>query len=81
MFDVSKPLYAELWWNFKNKISVRENFMWKKYCKIYIPQIVEWKKGSQTWMYMLEVRDFFDKKSSGNQGVEVVAHGMIIGHN
>jgi len=62
LFDVSRALFAKLWWNFRTKHSMWSHFMWNKYCKKCRPQIVEWKGGSQTWKYMLQARDSIDKE-------------------
>ncbi|XP_060183224.1 uncharacterized protein LOC132613196 [Lycium barbarum] len=45
--DTSKALCAKLWWKFRTTSSLWANFMWNKYCKKQIPQLVQWKGGSQ----------------------------------
>lgn len=35
--------------------------MWNKYCKNYIPALVQWKGGSRLWKHMLKARDNVDK--------------------
>lgn len=62
LFDVSKALFAKLWWIFRTSNSLWSNFLWNKYCKRYRPQVVEWNGGSQIWKAMLQARDFFDQK-------------------
>ncbi|KAG5627192.1 hypothetical protein H5410_012410 [Solanum commersonii] len=54
LFDISKDLFAKLWWVFRTRKTLWSNFMWNKYCKKERPQVVEWKNGSLTWKYMLE---------------------------
>lgn len=41
LYDVSKALFTKFWWIFRRNNSLRTNFMWNKYCKMYIPQLVE----------------------------------------
>ncbi|KAK4731606.1 hypothetical protein R3W88_024594 [Solanum pinnatisectum] len=33
LFDVSKAMFAKLWWKFRTDNSLWTNFMWNKYCK------------------------------------------------
>ncbi|KAG5595580.1 hypothetical protein H5410_036812 [Solanum commersonii] len=61
-FDVSKALFAKLWWNFRTTNSLWSNFIWNKYCKRHRPQIVEWRGGSQVWKMMLHARDQMDQE-------------------
>lgn len=56
IFDVSKALYAKLWWRFRTQNNLWSNFLWNKYCKKQIPSLVLWKRGSQVWKHMLENR-------------------------
>lgn len=62
LFDVSEALFARLWWNFKTKKSLQENFLWNKYYKKFKPQMVEWSEGSQVWKNILLARDCIDQK-------------------
>jgi len=62
LFDVSKALFAKLWWIFRTQKSMWTIFMWNKYCKRHAPQVVEWKGGSQTWKYMIEARNYVDQE-------------------
>ncbi|WMV59135.1 hypothetical protein MTR67_052520, partial [Solanum verrucosum] len=62
LFDVSRVLFAKLWWNFRTTNSLWSNFMWNKYCKRHRPQVVEWRGGSQVWKYMLQARDDMDQE-------------------
>lgn len=61
MFDVSKAMYAKLWWNFRTRNTMWSIFMWTKYCKKQIPALVQWKGGSQIWKHMLENRELLEK--------------------
>jgi len=55
--DISKAMYAKLWWKFSTQNSLWANFLWNKYCKKQIPTLVQWKGGSQVWKHMLQNRD------------------------
>ncbi|XP_060194987.1 uncharacterized protein LOC132624185 [Lycium barbarum] len=57
LFDVSKALFAKLWWRFRTSCTLWSTFIWNKYCKRQIPTLVGWKGGSQLWKKMLEARD------------------------
>ncbi|WMV33517.1 hypothetical protein MTR67_026902 [Solanum verrucosum] len=61
MFDISKAMYAKLWWRFRTQNTLWANFMWNKYCKKHIPTLVQWKDGSQLWKNMLQNRDDIEK--------------------
>lgn len=61
MIDVSKDMYATLWWKFRTQNSLWANFMWNKYCKKQIPTLVQWKGGSQVWKQMLENREIIEQ--------------------
>ncbi|WMV30576.1 hypothetical protein MTR67_023961 [Solanum verrucosum] len=61
MFDISKAMYAKLWWRFRIQNTLWANFMWNKYCKKHIPTLVQWKDGSQLWKNMLQNRDDIEK--------------------
>lgn len=41
LFDVSKAMFAKLWWSFRTQKSLWSNFLWTKYCKKVRPQLVE----------------------------------------
>lgn len=43
IFDVSKAMYAKIWWNFITQNTILSNFTWTKYCKKQIPALVQWK--------------------------------------
>ncbi|KAH0718271.1 hypothetical protein KY285_014302 [Solanum tuberosum] len=62
LFDVSKALFAKLWWKFRTTRSMWSNFMWNKYCKKFSPALVQWKGGSQLWKKMLEARDNIEQE-------------------
>ncbi|KAG5613793.1 hypothetical protein H5410_013617 [Solanum commersonii] len=62
LFDVSKVVFAKLWWKFRTTNSLWSQFMWNKYCKRNRPQVVEWRGGSQVWKLMLLARDNFDQE-------------------
>ncbi|KAG5581365.1 hypothetical protein H5410_051992 [Solanum commersonii] len=47
LFDISKALFSKLWWEFRITSTLWSNLMWTKYCKRYIPTMVQWKRGSQ----------------------------------
>ncbi|XP_070007332.1 uncharacterized protein [Nicotiana sylvestris] len=40
LHDVSRALFAKLWWRFRTTKSLWSNFMWNKYCKKEIPTMV-----------------------------------------
>ncbi|XP_075095079.1 uncharacterized protein LOC142173397 [Nicotiana tabacum] len=45
LHDVSRALFAKLWWRFRTTKSLWSNFMWNKYCKKELPT-VELKSGT-----------------------------------
>lgn len=55
LLDVSKAMFATLWWRFKTR-SLWKIFIWNKYCKKHIPTVVQCTGGSQLWKKMLEAR-------------------------
>ena len=61
MFDMSQALYAKLWWRFRTQNSLWSIFMWNKYCKKQIPNLVQWKGGSQLWKSQLMNRDIIEQ--------------------
>lgn len=60
LFDVSKALFAKLWWNFRTQKSLWTNYIWNKYCKKVRSQLAEWKGGSLTLKHMLKAKEMFD---------------------
>nr|XP_016445527.1 PREDICTED: uncharacterized protein LOC107770706 [Nicotiana tabacum] len=56
LFDVSKSLFAKLWWRFRTTKSLWSNFMWNKYFKKKIPKTVQFRGGSHIWSQMLNAR-------------------------
>ena len=62
MFDVSKEMYAKLWWIFMTQnTTLRANFMWNKYYKKHIPTLAEWIGRSQLWKNVLHNRECIEK--------------------
>ncbi|XP_019237890.1 PREDICTED: uncharacterized protein LOC109218028 [Nicotiana attenuata] len=57
LHDVSRALFAKLWWRFRNTKSLWSNFMWNKYCKKEIPTVVQFRRGSNVWRKMLNARE------------------------
>ncbi|XP_070046722.1 uncharacterized protein [Nicotiana tomentosiformis] len=57
LHDVSKALFAKLWWNYRTKDSLRSTFMRNKYCKNINEVVVPWRHGSHVWRKMLQMRD------------------------
>nr|XP_016498800.1 PREDICTED: uncharacterized protein LOC107817478 [Nicotiana tabacum] len=57
LFDVSKALFAKLWWKFRTTKFLRLNFMWNKYCKKELPTVVQFREGSHMWRKMLKARE------------------------
>ncbi|XP_075087488.1 uncharacterized protein LOC142169519 [Nicotiana tabacum] len=55
--DVSKELFAKLWWRFRTTKSLWSNFMWNKYCKKELPIVVHFRGGSHVWRQMLNARE------------------------
>ncbi|XP_060210793.1 uncharacterized protein LOC132637772 [Lycium barbarum] len=62
IYGMSKALCAKLCWKFRTTSSLWANFMWNKYCKKQIPQVVQWKGGSQVWKMMLETRESIEQE-------------------
>ncbi|XP_059295494.1 uncharacterized protein LOC132048826 [Lycium ferocissimum] len=63
LFDISKALFAKLWWRFRKSNTRWVSFIWNKYCKRFRPTVVQWKGGgSQTWKMMLQARDDMEHK-------------------
>ncbi|XP_059292528.1 uncharacterized protein LOC132045986 [Lycium ferocissimum] len=61
LFDVSKALFAKLWWRFRIGGTI-----WPLFCgtsiKRKIPTLLQWKGGSQLWKNILEARDAVEKE-------------------
>ncbi|XP_019225001.1 PREDICTED: uncharacterized protein LOC109206620 [Nicotiana attenuata] len=55
--DVSKALFAKLWWKFRTTKSLWSNFMWNKYCKKELPTVVQFRRGSHVWKQMINARE------------------------
>nr|XP_016436744.1 PREDICTED: uncharacterized protein LOC107762858 [Nicotiana tabacum] len=55
--DVSRELFAKLWWGFRTTKSLWSNFMWNKYCKKELPTMVHFRGGSHVWRQMLNARE------------------------
>nr|XP_009615408.1 uncharacterized protein LOC104108129 [Nicotiana tomentosiformis] len=55
--DVSKSLFAKLWWRFRTAKSLWSNYMLNKYCKKEIRTEVQFKQGSHVWKQMLNARE------------------------
>nr|XP_016509522.1 PREDICTED: uncharacterized protein LOC107826990 [Nicotiana tabacum] len=55
--DVSRALFAKLWWRFRTTKSLWSNFMWNKYCKKELPIVVNFWGGSHVWRQMLNARE------------------------
>lgn len=65
LFDVSRALFAKLWWRFRTTKSLWSNFMWNKYCKKEIPTVVQFRQGSHVWRQMLNARQDVEHRFSG----------------
>ncbi|XP_070041117.1 uncharacterized protein [Nicotiana tomentosiformis] len=57
LHDVSRALFAKLWWSFRTAKSLWSNFMWNKYCKKELPTLVYFRGGSHVWRQMLNARE------------------------
>ncbi|XP_019226880.1 PREDICTED: uncharacterized protein LOC109208254 [Nicotiana attenuata] len=57
LIDVSKALFAKLWWRYRTTKSLWSNFMRNKYFKKELPTVVQFRKGSHIWRKMLEARE------------------------
>ncbi|XP_070036593.1 uncharacterized protein [Nicotiana tomentosiformis] len=57
LHDVSRALFAKLWWRFRTTKSLWSNFTWNKYCKKELPTVVHFRKGSHVWRQMLNARE------------------------
>lgn len=49
LFDISKAMFAKLWWVFRTTTSMWSNYMWNKYYKKLVPTLVQWKNRTQIW--------------------------------
>ncbi|XP_059310123.1 uncharacterized protein LOC132061298 [Lycium ferocissimum] len=61
LYDVSKALFAKLWWKFRTENSMWTTFIWNKYRKKHRPIEAQWKGNSLIWKIMLEARDLIDQ--------------------
>ncbi|XP_060216645.1 uncharacterized protein LOC132644105 [Lycium barbarum] len=52
--DISKALFAKLWWNFRSGRSLWGSYMLNKYCKKWHPIMAIERGGSHTWKKMYE---------------------------
>ncbi|XP_075084856.1 uncharacterized protein LOC142168095 [Nicotiana tabacum] len=57
LHDISKALFAKLWWRFRTTKSLWFNFIWIKYCKKELPTVVHFRGGSHVWRQMLNARE------------------------
>nr|XP_016512912.1 PREDICTED: uncharacterized protein LOC107829953 [Nicotiana tabacum] len=57
LHDVSRAMFAKLWWRFRTTKSLWSNFIWNKYCKKELPTVVHFRKGSHAWRQMLNTRE------------------------
>ncbi|XP_075085049.1 uncharacterized protein LOC142168286 [Nicotiana tabacum] len=55
--DVSRALFAKLWWRFRTTKSLWSNFIWNKYSKKEPPTVVRFRRGSHVWRQMLNARE------------------------
>ncbi|XP_060182430.1 uncharacterized protein LOC132612110 [Lycium barbarum] len=79
IYDMSKALCAKLWWKFRTTSSLWANFIWNKYCKKQIPQVVQWKRGSQlgalsyvvppSWQIIDHAEDVSELMSNGGWNI------------
>ncbi|XP_075091889.1 uncharacterized protein LOC142172035 [Nicotiana tabacum] len=57
LHDVSRALFAKLWWRFRTTKSLWSNFMWNKYCKKEVPTLVHFRGGPHVWRQILNGRE------------------------
>ncbi|XP_075087578.1 uncharacterized protein LOC142169594 [Nicotiana tabacum] len=57
LHDVSRALFANLWWRFRTTKSLWSNFIWNKYCKKELPTLVHFRGGFHVWRQMLNARE------------------------
>ncbi|KAG5592596.1 hypothetical protein H5410_043110 [Solanum commersonii] len=58
LHDVSRALFAKLWWNFRTSTSsLWSRYMGNKYCKKLHPTIVKNSGASHVWRKMLTTRE------------------------
>ncbi|XP_075084826.1 uncharacterized protein LOC107774618 [Nicotiana tabacum] len=57
LHDVSRALFAKLWWRFRTTKSLWSNFIWNKYCKKELPTVVHFRGGSHVWRQILNARE------------------------
>lgn len=54
--DMSKALFAKIWWNYRTKNTLWTSFMKNKYCKKINEVLVPWRDGSHVWRKILQMR-------------------------
>ncbi|KAH0713632.1 hypothetical protein KY289_009591 [Solanum tuberosum] len=58
LHDVSKALFAKLWWNFRTATnSLWATYMWNKYCKKHHPIFAQGFSTSHVWRKMTAIRE------------------------
>nr|XP_009625433.1 uncharacterized protein LOC104116314 [Nicotiana tomentosiformis] len=57
LHDVSKALFAKLWWNYRTKDTLWSTFMRNKYCKKINEELVPWINRSHVWKKMIQMRE------------------------
>ncbi|XP_070049029.1 uncharacterized protein [Nicotiana tomentosiformis] len=57
LHDLSKALFAKLWWTYGTKDTLWSTFLWNKYCKKINEMLVPWRNGSQVWKKMTQMRE------------------------
>nr|XP_016440692.1 PREDICTED: uncharacterized protein LOC107766425 [Nicotiana tabacum] len=57
LHDVSRALFAKLWWRFRTTKSLWSSFMWNKYCKKELPTMVHFRGGSHVWRQIVNARE------------------------
>nr|XP_016511576.1 PREDICTED: uncharacterized protein LOC107828724 [Nicotiana tabacum] len=83
--DVSRALFAKLWWRFRTTKSLWSNFMWNKYCKKEPPTVVHFRGGSHVWRQMLnaslqEVAELRQGETWDDQLLDQTFNEEIVGH-
>lgn len=59
--DISKALFAKLWWNMRTKQSLWRDYMSNKYLKKHHAVLVQAKTGTYIWKKMIKCRDEIEK--------------------
>jgi len=63
LHDMSMALFCKLWWNFRTKTSLWNEYMKNKYCKNMTANQTMWRtgcRGSQVWKRMIQARDLIE---------------------